>query len=78
MLKWVMAGVGYLSLITFMAYASINKAIDETQKMGEYQIQQTLIYQGEEKAQELRAWRNKRMGVEESLIDSEATDTPKQ
>ncbi|MBC8370855.1 MAG: hypothetical protein H8E25_12730 [Planctomycetes bacterium] len=82
-LKWVMVAAGYLSLITFMAYMSIGKAIDKSQEMGDYQIQQTLIYQGADKAQRLREWRNERMGVEDQPsadllpTDNAATDTPK-
>jgi hypothetical protein len=78
-LKWVLVGAGYLCLITFMAWASIDKAIDMSKEMGVYQIDKTREFLGDEKAQEMQEFYDKRThSAEGSPIDSAPKDTPKQ
>jgi len=75
-LKWVIFGAGYLCLITFMAWASIDKAIDTSQEMGVYQIDKTREFLGNEKAQEMQEFFDQRTrGEEGSPTDNAATDT---
>lgn len=54
--------LGYTFLVVGMAYLSIEKAINTTQEMGRYQIEETRIFQGEQKAQELEEFMQERTG----------------
>jgi len=54
--------MGYAVLVVGMAYLSIEKAIHTTQEMGRYQIEETRIFQGEQKAQELEEFMQERTG----------------
>lgn len=58
--------LGYACLVTGLAYLSIDKALSTSQEMGRYQIEETRIFQGEQKAKELEEFMQERTG---QLID---------
>lgn len=69
--------MGYAALVVGMAFLSIEKAINTTQEMGRYQIEETRIFQGEQKAKELEEFMQERTGqLEEpgSAADSSAPE----
>jgi hypothetical protein len=69
--------MGYAILVVGMAFLSIEKAINTTQEMGRYQIEETRIFQGEQKAKELEEFMQERTGQLEEPIpagDSSTTE----
>lgn len=67
--KVALAIVGYIVLVVGLAYLSLGKAINTAQEMGRYQIEETRVFQGEEKAQELEAFMRERTGQDQLPVE---------
>jgi len=61
--------LAYLVLVTFLAYLSIDKAINTAQEMGHYQIEETRIFMGEQKAEALKELMNNQAASEEAKVE---------
>ncbi len=71
--------LGYACVVVGMAFLSIEKAINTTQEMGRYQIEETRIFQGEQKARELEEFMQERTGqITEPAIAPETGEAEQQ
>jgi len=64
--------LAYLVLVTFLAYLSIDKAINTAQEMGHYQIEETRIFMGEQKAKALEEYMNEQAAGDGSAVEQTA------
>ncbi len=54
--KYIMFGILYLCLISVASYFTIEKAMNRSQELSNYQIDKTRRYLGEEKAEEMEKY----------------------